>query len=158
MSSKRWRQVRVPASMAGLLMSAALACTLGNELVVSPYPPDLGYVPPERIESSMWVLASEIRLLDELIRAPLDADDPALREKVRRSLERMTIAARRLDSGGRSTPHHPVLGEHLDEFRRRLERAKRALDRTPPDYFQAGALAGGCFLCHGEGRATARLR
>jgi len=137
---------------------AVVGCQVGSGLVVSPYPPDLGYVPPERIKSSMWVLAAEINHLDELIRPPLDLDDPVLRDKVHRSLERMTVAARQLDTPGQSTPRHPVLKEHLAQFLERLERAKRAADRTPPDYFQASALAGGCFLCHGSERATARLQ
>jgi len=140
-----------------VVVLAVGACSLGTELAYAPYPPDFEIVPRERLESSMWVLAAEIRDLDRLIRAPLDGDDPALRERVRLSLDRMTIAARRLRTSGRSTPHHPVLGQHLDAFLLRLERASRAIERTPPDYFQASALAGGCFLCHGAERATARL-
>jgi hypothetical protein len=134
-----------------------MACQVSSGYVVTPYPPDLGYVPQERIDSSMWVLAAEIGRLDELIQPPIDPEDQELRAGVRASLDRMLIAARRLETPGRSTPHHPVLTEHLGEFIQRLERARRAVDRTPPDYFQASALAGGCFLCHGSEQATARL-
>jgi hypothetical protein len=151
------RRVGLGRPWAVVVLWAFAACSLGTNLTYAPYPPDFEIVPRERIESSMWVLAAEIRDLDRLIRAPLDEDDPVLRERVRLSLDRMTIAARRLRTSGRSTPHHPVLGQHLDDFLLRLERASRALDRTPPDYFQASALAGGCFLCHGAERATARL-
>jgi len=140
-----------------VVLSALAGCRLAPELAYAPYPPDFGTVPQERIESSMWVLAAEIRDLDRLLRAPLDQEDPVLRERVRLSLDRMKIAARQLRTSGQSTPRHPVLGRHLDEFLLRLERAGRALERTPPDYFQASALAGGCFLCHGAQRATAPL-
>jgi hypothetical protein len=139
-----------------LATGLGLACQVSPGFEVTTRPPDFGYVPPERIQSSMWVLAAEIHQLDELLRGPIDQRSPELKRKVAWSLERMSVAARQLDTPGRSTPAHPVLSEHLEEFVQRLERARRAVDRTPPDYFQASALAGGCYLCHGTGRASRR--
>ncbi|MBW2498054.1 MAG: hypothetical protein JRF61_12335 [Deltaproteobacteria bacterium] len=141
-----------------IVLAAGLgsACRVSSGFEVTTRPPDFGYVPPERIQSSMWVLAAEIHQLDELLTAPVDERSPELKRKVAWSLERMSVAARQLDTPGRSTPAHPVLSDHLEEFVQRLERARRAVERTPPDYFQASALAGGCYLCHGTGRASLR--
>lgn len=139
-----------------ILLSGPVACRPGSRPVYAPYPPNFAKVPTEQVVSSMWVLAAEVRRLEQLLEEPVDGSDPDLRENVRLSLERMTMAARRLETPGRDTPHHPVLGRHLERFLSRLQRARRAIDRTPPDYFQAAEVAGGCYLCHGSGPETAR--
>ena len=116
--------------------------------------PDLKYLPPEEIRTSMWVLAAETQHLETLLADPTAYEGPALRTLVRGALERMRIAATTLDQPGRTT-QHPVINQNLENFVGRLERARRAVDRDPPSYFLASSIAGSCFVCHGEGVASA---
>ena len=116
------------------------------------YPPDFAYIPPERLKSSMWILAAEVKQLDEVLnRTPPPApDDLATQQAVRRSLQRMSVAIEQIDHPGR-TSQHPKLNIHLRRFAEKLEQAQRGAERTPPNYFQASALSGSCFLCHSSG-------
>jgi cytochrome c553 len=144
-----------------VLASLVLASTLGCQNAsmpfrASPFPPDLKYLPPAQIQTSMWVLAAEVQHLEALLEDAAEAEDPAHRAEVRNTLERMRVAARALDMPGRTT-QHPVLNENLGLFIERIDRAKLALDRDPPSYFQASTIAGSCFLCHGQTRGTAAL-
>ena len=120
---------------------------------VSPLPPDLEYLPPAQVRSSMWVLAAEVNHIEQLLTSPADRDRGTQREAIRGSLERMKIAARTLDQPGRSS-QHPVVNQHLGNFVERIERAKRALDRDPPNYYPASTITGSCFLCHGNVSAS----
>lgn len=132
-----------------------LACQSGiGPIRATSFPPDLSYIPPERIKASMWVLAAEIQHLEGLLDQPRGPSRPTLRLEVRDSLERMRVAAMRLDQSGR-TSQHPVLDDHIGPFIDRLERAKRSVDRDPPNYFPASTIAGSCFLCHGQTQAAA---
>ena len=117
--------------------------------------PDLEYLPPEEVRTTMWVLAAEIRHLERLMTAPTKSEREALPITVRSTLERMRIAAKSLDEPGRTT-QHPMINEHLGRFLSRIDRAMRAVDRDPPNYFPASTIAGSCFLCHGS-TGNARL-
>jgi hypothetical protein len=118
------------------------------------FPPDLGYLPPAQIRTAMWVLAAEIKELERVLRVQEEGSRVDRRLETRAILERMRIAAHTLDQPGRSS-QHPVLNENLKLFMDRLERAKRAVDREPPDYYVASTIAGSCYLCHGQTKATA---
>lgn len=120
------------------------------------FPPDLSYLPPAQIRTSMWVLAAEIQELENLLIARQEGNGRAQRHETRAVLERMRVAAQALDQPGRSS-QHPVLNENLELFLNRIERAKRALDRDPPDYYPASTIAGSCYLCHGRSEAVARM-
>jgi len=131
------------------------ACTISTDnFRISPQPPDFTYIPKERIQSTMWVLAAEVRDVDEWVRIAGSQPNPSIDARIRASLDRMRSAARRLDRPGQST-QHPVLNQHLGDFLRRLDGARRAIDASPPDRSQAAALAGGCYLCHGTTLAAA---
>jgi len=135
----------------GMLTGAACAPT-SRSIQEMTYPPDFAYIPPERLKSSMWILAAEVKKLDEILnRTPPPApDDLATQQAVRRALQRMSAAIEQIDHPGRAS-QHPKLNIHLHRFAEKLEQAQRGADRTPPNYFQASALSGSCFLCHSSG-------
>ena len=112
-------------------------------------PPDFYYIPEDRIESSMWMLAAEIHRLDELLRTPRDSTNVGLQREIQGSLRRMAVAVEQIDHPGRTT-QHPALNRNLSRFADRIANAQRGVDRTPPNYFQASALSGSCYLCHGS--------
>ncbi len=140
-------------AVAGLAVSACQGTTPLGPMRVETTPPDLEYIPSEELRSTMWTLAGEIRYLEQLLDETDEApDDSSHRLAVRASLARMERAARRLDRSGRSS-QHPVLNRHLGQFLTRLERAQRATEHEPPNYYPASTIAGSCFLCHGGERA-----
>ena len=118
------------------------------------FPPDLTYVPKERLQMAMWVLAAEIQELERVLSLRAEVETESQRVTVMAILERMRVAAETLEEPGRST-QHPVLNENLDVFISRLDRARRALDREPPDFFPSSTIAGSCYLCHGQTKAMA---
>jgi hypothetical protein len=137
-----------------LVLGLALALGLVAGCGMGPFratttPDTMERVPKDRIRTSMWVLAAEVGELERLLEAPED-DERILAQNVRDVLKRMRTAARALETGGRST-QHPVLNEQLDRFVLQIDRAIRAVDREPPNFFRASTVAGSCFLCHGSG-------
>ncbi len=110
-------------------------------------PPDLRHVPREQVRSTMWVLAVESNRLDELLAGLPDPSDEDLRQSVLASLGRMHAAARNLDPPGRSS-QHPLLNQFAGPFIQRIEHARRAARRTPPNYYMASAVSSSCHLCH----------
>jgi len=101
-------QVRTPGrACLGLLLIALLgvACTAKTPfgpVEVWAAPPDLRHIPLERVRSSMWVLAAEVRRLDDLL-ADDAQNESRRREAVRLTLERMQVAARAIDEPGRTS-------------------------------------------------------
>ena len=112
-------------------------------------PPNFHYIPHERVKSSMWMLASEVHRLDELLRTSPDSTNVDAQREIQSSLRRMSAAVEQIDHPGQTT-QHPVLNRNLDRFAERIANAQRGADRTPPNYFQASALSGSCFICHGS--------
>lgn len=130
------------------------ACTLSTpNFRVTPHAPDFNYIPKDRITSAMWVLAAEVRAIDEWVRIAGGQPNPGIDTRIRLALDRMLGAARRLDTPGQST-QHPDLNQNLGVFMQRLARARRAMDADPPNRSQAAALASGCYLCHGTQTAS----
>lgn len=112
-------------------------------------PPDFERLPPEKVRSTMWVLAAEIEKLEQLLRTRAQRPTEAQRAAVRGVLSRMRAAAGNLDQAGRSS-QHPMVDDNLVHFTDRLDRALRNVDRDPPNYYLASTIAGACFMCHGE--------
>ena len=134
--------------VAACVLSSAIACQSGyRPLRESVYPPDFTYVPKSRVKSSMWILAAEIHHLDELLRTAPDASNLRVQRDVQATLRRLSAAVEQIDRPGQTT-QHPALNQHLQRFAERLVQAQRGAERTPPNYFQASALSGSCFLCH----------
>lgn len=142
--------------LTSVLCLGCLAKTPAGPIRVSMSAPDLENLPPERVRTTMWVLAAEIQLLERLLTDPAETESESKRAAVASTLLRMRVAAQTLDTPGRST-QHPALNQNLEFFLGRLDRAKRALDRNPPNYFSASTIAGSCFVCHGGGQGTAQL-
>ena len=132
--------------------ATTLAC--GTDPVVggvrfSNDPPDFERLPPEKVRSTMWVLAAEIEKLEQLLRTRAQRPPEAQRAAVRGVLSRMRAAAGNLDQAGRSS-QHPMVDDNLVHFTDRLDRALRNVDRDPPNYYLASTIAGACFMCHGS--------
>lgn len=148
----------IPVSTIALVLTLALgmlACeTPFRGFRATTFPPDLSYLPPARIRTVMWVLAGEIQHLEQLLNQPERSAPPNRQSEVSKTLERMQVAMRTLDEPGR-TNQHPLLNENFERFLDRLERAKRSVDREPPNYFYASTIAGSCSFCHAQSRATA---
>lgn len=141
-----------------LLLLVSLACESPfGPTRVTMFPPDLEYLPPEQLRTTMWVLASEIRYLEVRLNEFSDVDPGYQQAEVRNCLERMKLAASALDESGRTT-QHPVLNKNLGQFLLRLERAVRSVDRDPPNYFPASTIAGSCYLCHGAPHESVERR
>jgi hypothetical protein len=131
-------------------MTLVASCTQVPESIQKhTVPPNLYYIPADRIQSSMWMLAAEVYRLDELLRAAPDGTNVGLQREVQGSLRRMAAAVEQIDHPGRTT-QHPALNRNLGRFADRIAKAQRGVDRTPPNYFQASALSGSCYLCHGS--------
>jgi hypothetical protein len=147
--------VRATALLLVLSLPVLVSCetSIGGVRATS-FPPDLTYIPEERLQMAMWVLAAEIQELERILSLREQVETESQRVTVMAILERMRVAARTLEEPGRST-QHPVLNENLDVFINRLDRAKRALDRQPPDFFPSSTIAGSCYLCHGQTKAMA---
>lgn len=139
-------QVETLVVLIALLALATAACQPAPPPPAPPPSPPPAYLSDDAIRASMWALAAEIRLIDALVRNAETRPTADTTERLRGSLDRMQVAAQRLSPP--RAPGHPVLSIHLDDFMLRLEQARRALDRTPPDFYRSAALAGGCFLCH----------
>ena len=134
----------------GIVMALGASCTrVPASIQKHTVPPNFYYVPQDRLESSMWILAAEVRRLNELLRATPDGTNPGVQREVQSSLRRMAAAVEQIDSPGRTT-QHPALNRHTNRFAERIAQAQRGANRTPPNYFQASALSGSCFLCHGS--------
>jgi len=141
-----------------------LSCTSGSfrspaALHELTYPPDFSYLPAKELRSTMWVLAAEIRRLDELLREPPAASTAAdlrVQIAIQETLRRLALAIEDIDDPGRQS-QHPDLNRNLHRFKARVEKAQRGAERTPPNYYQASALSGSCFLCHGSGDGRTAL-
>jgi hypothetical protein len=138
-------------------MALSIACTSSfGPMRATTFPKDLTYLSSKQLRTSMWVLAAEVQALEQILERMESGEvDPASKEaEVRKALARMKIAAHALEKPGRST-QHPVLNANLDTFIRRLDRAERALEHEPPNYFPASTVVGSCYLCHGTTKAMA---
>jgi hypothetical protein len=139
-----------------LPVALGVAVALGAACVDAPatiqtltYGPSFSYIPKERIQSSMWILAAEIGRLDEILEASPDSKNLSAQIEIQNCLRRLSAAVEQIDHPGRST-QHPVLNQNLRRFAERISAAQRGAERTPPNYFLASSLSGSCFLCHGS--------
>jgi hypothetical protein len=138
------------------LVALGVAVALGAACVDVPatvqtvtYGPNFSYIPKERVQSSMWILAAEIGRLDDLLEASPDGKNLRAQIEIQNCLRRLSAAVEQIDHPGRST-QHPVLNQNLHRFAERISAAQRGAERTPPNYFLASSLSGSCFLCHGS--------
>lgn len=131
-----------------VLALGALACSATTRTRDITYGPDFRYIPKTEVTSTMSKLASEVVVIDEILRREGPRTEAERTEIVAR-LETMETLARALTAPGART-NHPKLDEHLDRFRTDIVRAREAAAVDPPSYFLAGSIAGSCLYCHGE--------
>lgn len=94
----------------------------------------------------MWQLAAEVNDLDRVMRQPGPADS-ARRAEVQRLLTAMLATTSTLQTEGRPS-NHPVISEHLPEFRRNLVLTLASVEAEPPNYYLVGTVSGTCLVCH----------
>jgi hypothetical protein len=141
------RRLALAAVLAALALSG---CHFKAEDVRSyTYPPDFAYIERDALQSAMWRLAYHSRELDRVLRTP-GALDEARRSEAIGHLDGMLAATDELRTNGRPT-NHPLIGTHLETFRRDVVQARSALAGEPPQTFLAGAVSGACLVCHGGG-------
>jgi hypothetical protein len=146
MGSGRLRRA-LPALAAGV---AWIGCSPGARegLREHTYPPSFNYIPAERLQSTMWILADHAAQLDRLMRRPDEAGE-TLQAQVILQLTEMERSAEALGPGGWPS-NHPRVSRNVDTFRQDLEAARHAAALDPPNYFLAGSVAGACVHCHAD--------
>jgi hypothetical protein len=134
--------------LGGLAAALVLAgCASAPDAVRSAtYPPGFHYLTAAKLETAMGRLARDATALNALLRREGDPAE-AERAEVVRLLAQMEATTGTLDVDG-ATSNHPMLSRHLASFRRDLERAQRAAEAKPPNYFLAGSVTGACLACH----------
>ncbi len=136
-----------------LVMGSALAggCAGGAErLRQITYPPDFHYIDQKEVRGEMERLAADIQRLDDLLRNGEPAG-PAQNGQVIAVLVSIRSTIDRLQPAGQKTGH-ALIDQHLARFRDDVDRARRAAQHQPPNYFFAGNITGSCLYCHGSAR------
>ena len=132
-----------------IVLSAALVagCSdLAMHIRQHTYPPDFKYIDQTQVQSAVWQLAADVTALDRVMRQSAPSD-VARRGEVRRLLGAMDDATSALRTGGRPT-NHPLIADHIEQFRRDLALARAGVDLEPPNYYLVGSVAGACLTCH----------
>ena len=88
-------------------------------------------------------------VLEDALRHPA-ADAGEQQRAVGAILARVDGAVDSFAKPGQVT-QHPLLNQNLPQFRAQVRRARADVERTPPNYFFASALAGSCSGCHHSG-------
>lgn len=110
------------------------------------YPPDFHYISQEQLRSTMWQLAHHVRELDRILRGP-DSAGGRGRDEIIKLLVGMEGAVDQLGRQGWPS-NHPLMDANLGILQRDIALARAAAQRDPPNYIQAGLLAGACVYCH----------
>jgi len=110
------------------------------------YPPNFKYIEHGQLKSAMWQLAQNVHALDQVMREPA-TDDNVRRGEVLRLLTAMQASTKELETEGRPS-NHPVISDHLADFRRDLALARAGVQADPPNYYLVGSVSGACLVCH----------
>jgi len=138
-----------------LVMSLAagaglVACAEVSEFVTAhTYGPSFDYVPDDQVDSVMWQLARDVKLIDGIVHAP-GAKSPEQRDEIARLLVIMEDATKRLGRQGVRT-NHPLIDDHREAFQKDLEAARRGVMSNPPSYTLAESVSAACMRCHEHG-------
>ena len=99
-----------------------------------------------RVTSAMQRLSRQSDQLASMLFGP-SLPGPFDRPLIAEILADMESTAAQLEAlGGPAT--HPLLREHIGDFRREIAWAREGLEREPPDYLQVAIVQGACVLCH----------
>ena len=110
------------------------------------YPPDFVYLEKQEVSSSMQRMAISINKLDRLLSDTADQSE-SKQENVLSELNNIESITRSLEPGSNQS-NHPLIDQHMDNFRDQLMMAKSAIGQDPPNYYPAGRLIGQCHGCH----------
>ena len=124
----------------GLALSAC--ADLGASIRPYTYPPNFTYISDEKLESTMWQLAEEVRWLDAVLRDETRTE-PDRQQTVLRLLDQIDETTRELGTD-RGVTNHPLLDAHLPRLRDDVALARSAVASNPPHYVLAGAVTGAC--------------
>jgi hypothetical protein len=116
---------------------------------VTAEPPELRYIPKEKLSSAMWQLADAVTKLNNTLHDEEGVPSDEKQQEVVDYLTTMAAVAASLEAPGRRS-NHPMIDTHIDDFRRDVEAARRSAELNPPNYYLAGAVAGSCMYCHGK--------
>lgn len=125
-----------------LLLLSLAACT--NGIQPRAYPLGFEYMSRNKIRGDMWSIAAIVQRLDHRLRTTTASVD---RENVIADLRALEAAIVELEPSGRSV-NHPILDHNLPAFSSAVRAAREAAEHDPPNYYLAGAVAGGCSNCH----------
>lgn len=116
------------------------------EIRKATYPPDFVYLENQEVRTSMQKMAISIGKLDRILSDP-EHQSANKKEEVNAELSNIEIISRSLNTGGKES-NHPLIDQHMENFRDKLSMARSAAQADPPDYYPAGRLVGQCQGCH----------
>ena len=110
------------------------------------YPPDFNYVTGQQLQNSMDQLGYHLQQLDQALEPTESGQNVQQQEviTVLGNIERIGTSLRAGDAGS----NHPFLEDHMSDFVIEVGRARIAAMASPPSYYLAGRVAGGCVNCH----------
>jgi len=123
-----------------------LAGCAGTEVKMHTYPADMVYIEDSEIESAMLRLSQYVWSVNDIF----DSQEHIAgynRERIIELLKNMEKEADELGAGARQT-NHLFIDQNIEAFRADVERARRAVETDPPNYYLAGRLSGSCLACH----------
>ena len=135
----KWKEVAIAVAAAAILSGCA-------EVGWHTYPPSMVRLEPKQITGAMTRYSLNLWRIDEII-STSETILPYQREEIIKLLRDMEAQADRLGAGATVT-NHLVIDNHIDEFKADLARARREVEKDPPNYYRAGRLYGSCQACH----------
>lgn len=126
---------------------AIAACNEDSDTAVSQVtsPPDFNYADGEELRSHMEELGFQLALMDRgLIEDEFNQIDQQEVVSILREMELIGSSFRAEDAG----ESHSFLQEDMSAFINTVIQARIAASMSPPGYYLAGKVAGGCVNCH----------
>lgn len=114
------------------------------------YPPDFKYTEQTNLRTDMGKLALQMSLLDQALNKPIEktiSEVELQREQVLNALRNMSVIAAKLKTGANGA-NHPFMDDYMQDFIRKVDKARTAASLEQPRYYFAGKVAGGCTSCH----------
>ncbi|MFH1016921.1 MAG: hypothetical protein V1798_01915 [Pseudomonadota bacterium] len=108
--------------------------------------PEFKNLEKKDLSDAMWKLAVGAASLRKILAEP-DATTRAHRHEVVDQLKEMEKTARKL-GGGEVHTNHPEIDQHIGRFIADIAEARKGAEHSPPNYFGAGVVSGGCGYCH----------
>lgn len=140
------KQLVVIAVFASSLLTGCADNSVFAVIRQATYPPDFNYVSGQELRDSMNSLGQLIQRLDEVLE-PAETGQPIPQREVIEVLGNIERIGTNLRAGEAGS-NHPFLEDHMSEFVIEVGRARIEAMASPPSYYLAGRVAGGCVNCH----------